>query len=166
MEDTHWATLFAAGAILYVCLNPCFNGRYSLSYMLQVMNGFIVEVLILVLMEDTHWALPADVRPSTPYTRLNPCFNGRYSLSHLIYNQNGKETSCLNPCFNGRYSLSVKSCGKVQKLYVLILVLMEDTHWDRALVSPTTLSIVLILVLMEDTHWGREGVLPERLHLS
>ena len=38
--------------------------------------------------------------------------------------------------------------------HVLILVLMEDTHWEL-----TTIAVVynrpqvLILVLMEDTHW-------------
>ena len=39
---------------------------------------------------------------------------------------------------------------------VLILVLMEDTHW--AVEIPEALAefnSVLILVLMEDTHWGR-----------
>ena len=34
-------------------LNPCFNGRYSLS-ILKVTSKGIVVVLILVLMEDTH----------------------------------------------------------------------------------------------------------------
>ena len=35
------------------CLNPCFNGRYSLSKALGIAVGENV-VLILVLMEDTH----------------------------------------------------------------------------------------------------------------
>ena len=34
-------------------LNPCFNGRYSLSYYVCWKNVLLV-VLILVLMEDTH----------------------------------------------------------------------------------------------------------------
>ena len=36
-----------------VCLNPCFNGRYSRSYAYNQRNYFKKWVLILVLMEDT-----------------------------------------------------------------------------------------------------------------
>ena len=40
------------------CLNPCFNGRYSLR--------------------------PKKEKKSKEIVRLNPCFNGRYSLSLTI----------------------------------------------------------------------------------
>ena len=36
---------------------------------------------------------------------------------------------------------------------VLILVLMEDTHWGQNDHCQGPSSCVLILVLMEDTHW-------------
>ena len=37
---------------------------------------------------------------------------------------------------------------------VLILVLMEDTHWAYEVLQTISFKIsVLILVLMEDTHW-------------
>ena len=39
---------------------------------------------------------------------------------------------------------------------VLILVLMEDTHWEIIIMETKTLAQVLILVLMEDTHWVPE----------
>ena len=78
MEDTHW-------------------GDASDGIHLQVL------VLILVLMEDTHWAL------SFLYANL---------------------ATCLNPCFNGRYSLSMDILCTGVNFAVLILVLMEDTHWD------------------------------------
>ena len=84
---------------------------------------------------------------------LNPCFNGRYSLSWavrllLLYWLWG-----LNPCFNGRYSLRINTLSFGNKLSVLILVLMEDTHWGSSRTEAWQLRKVLILVLMEDTHW-------------
>ena len=36
-----------------LCLNPCFNGRYSLRFKAQ-RDESVPAVLILVLMEDTH----------------------------------------------------------------------------------------------------------------
>ena len=59
---------------------------------------------------------------------LNPCFNGRYSLRVLTVRDEDSAAG-LNPCFNGRYSLSVIRRGnKGEPQWVLILVLMEDTH--------------------------------------
>ena len=46
------STLIADSA-LQSCLNPCFNGRYSLSEK-ETGIGTGLKVLILVLMEDTH----------------------------------------------------------------------------------------------------------------
>ena len=36
------------------CLNPCFNGRYSLRNYYSYLISTMEKVLILVLMEDTH----------------------------------------------------------------------------------------------------------------
>ena len=36
-----------------LCLNPCFNGRYSQSNEIAKLKDFNERVLILVLMEDT-----------------------------------------------------------------------------------------------------------------
>ena len=86
-------------------------------------------------MEDTHWVQFAhDVRGYGD--GLNPCCNGRYSLS-------------WNP--NEQF---------VQKQFpVLILVVMEDTHWDNTKILYSLLEeLVLILVVMEDTHWVVIGV--------
>ena len=80
-------------------------------------------------MEDTHWDF---------YT------NGVYEAEQI----------CLNPCFNGRYSLRPATKGKKKTNDVLILVLMEDTHWGPwNLGEERRYGYVLILVLMEDTHW-------------
>ena len=110
-------------------LNPCSNGRYSLSkagaksvknlkvLILVLMEdtlwdfsvtGYIckdAEVLILVLMEDTLWVetLVDRLRKGS----LNPCSNGRYSLSHYLPDM--KFIPSLNPCSNGRYSLRAKT---------------------------------------------------------
>ena len=100
MEDTLWAIHFINHLIIY-SLNPCFNGRYSLSPK-YFENEDNVDVLILVLMEDTLWAtkgirkqifenvlilvLMEDTLWGGMFARmqklksLNPCFNGRYSL--------------------------------------------------------------------------------------
>ena len=43
---------------------------------------------------------------------------------------------------------------------VLILVLMEDTHWDVPYYTKRFYS-VLILVLMEDTHWAKRNLLND-----
>ena len=91
--------------------------------------GIELEVLILVLMEDTlRGDLPLNFE--NDIISLNPCFNGRYSqsctLALSVSNQPDvlilvlmedtlrvetwvkKEdtATCLNPCFNGRYSQS------------------------------------------------------------
>ena len=78
-------------------------------------------------MEDTHWVAKRD-----EYLKL---------------------IVSLNPCFNGRYSLSPDDCDLRQYFAVLILVLMEDTHWDKQARVFKLKDGVLILVLMEDTHW-------------
>ena len=134
------------------CLNPCFNGRYSLSRTSPVCKERQGTVLILVLMEDTHWVLWRAKRlclivlilvlmedthwdasgfcNAWKLIRLNPCFNGRYSLStQRIHTDWGRQS--LNPCFNGRYSLRTSLSRICWWRPVLILVLMEDTHWVK-----------------------------------
>ena len=54
MEDTHWVLQATVKDLSSTSLNPCFNGRYSLRLIGYIL-GLIVGVLILVLMEDTHW---------------------------------------------------------------------------------------------------------------
>ena len=151
MEDTHWD----AWTIIFLNL------------------GF---VLILVLMEDTHWVVNYYVNRVAH--GLNPCFNGRYSLRRrelifapstslnlvlmedthwgVLYRPKWRVCCRLNPCFNGRYSLrGVLVLWFSCFCFVLILVLMEDTHWGRVAREIITGERVLILVLMEDTHWGQ-----------
>ena len=45
----------------------------------------------------------------------------------FFYLKNG-----LNPCSNGRYSQRVSDAAQLNELFVLILVLMEDTLRDTA----------------------------------
>ena len=53
MEDTLRALFVLTVVFVRLSLNPCFNGRYSqrLSYCTQRVQS--IQVLILVLMEDT-----------------------------------------------------------------------------------------------------------------
>ena len=53
MEDTLWDK-WCYHSLLLIGLNPCFNGRYSLSYVKKKTQNK-PHVLILVLMEDTLW---------------------------------------------------------------------------------------------------------------
>ena len=101
MEDTHWVIFMMVNFCLIVGLNPCFNGRYSLSTMWNRLH-WLCCVLILVLMEDTHWV--GNSLNTIFYSGLNPCFNGRYSLSSLRVFCLQVFLASLNPCFNGRYS--------------------------------------------------------------
>ena len=150
MEDTHWER----------------SGRRSQN---------LLRVLILVLMEDTHWV--QNYRRKFRCLLLNPCYNGSYSMRLWIMTNEVAALS-LNPCFNGRYSLRVNAQFLLlQVTDVLILVLMEDTHWGFSAVQRgcgwirlnpcfngryslsaafdilSHFEEVLILVLMEDTHW-------------
>ena len=85
------------------CLNPCCNGRYSLSQ--RKLDAAIEKC-----------------------EGLNPCCNGRYSLSEKI-KEIRENLKRLNPCCNGRYSLSHKGSFHYAMMEkVLILVVMEDTH--------------------------------------
>ena len=56
-------------------------------------------------------------------------------------------------------SAEVKSFEKAAIARVLILVLMEDTHWDVNDFLSIERFAVLILVLMEDTHWDKNEIL-------
>ena len=52
---------------------------------------------------------------------------------------------------------TVVNNGSREYSAVLILVLMEDTHWGVGMLETLTAHVVLILVLMEDTHWADMG---------
>ena len=58
MEDTLRGLFVPLKTVSALCLNPCFNGRYSQSS---------------VSLSNTQSA-----------EGLNPCFNGRYSQSHIV----------------------------------------------------------------------------------
>ena len=60
-----------------VCLNPYYNGRYSWRSKDDLYLWYIYEVLILIIMEDTHGANV--IRISLYTASLNPYYNGRYS---------------------------------------------------------------------------------------
>ena len=131
-------------------LNPCCNGRWSLTSLASRKWDCEKCVLILVVMEDGLW-LPQ--KRLQNWKSLNPCCNGRWSLTPLQPSW-ASAPSCLNPCCNGRWSLTTrnniiafwKQClnpccnGRWSLTYyenkdwrfsdnVLILVVMEDGLW-------------------------------------
>ena len=90
-------------------LNPCCNGRYSMSRDSVRREG------------EQGWG-------------LNPCCNGRYSMSSdakfIVEHLNVS----LNPCCNGRYSMRESMIDNDETaIKVLILVVMEDTQWVLSL---------------------------------
>ena len=140
-----------ASGSMTVCLNPCSNGIWSLTW-------------IRALLGEKIW-------------RLNPCSNGIWSLTDLLISSRITLTR-LNPCSNGIWSLTLRSKTAWKTLSaVLILVLMEYGLWPRpAGLSPrlrrclnpcsngiwsltlagrrcSDLNTVLILVLMEYGLW-------------
>ena len=91
--------------LLYLIINPCFSGRWSLSPNGKEAREAFRKVLILVLVEDGLWGSWV-----------------RWNWSWCV---------CLNPCFSGRWSLSVLSFwDSVLQIGVLILVLVEDGLWE------------------------------------
>ena len=130
MEDTHWV----------------------------ILDDFVRNcnrVLILIVMEDTHWGVSGRPSQVNQHGSLNPYCNGRYSLRVEIPCVSGKFFSSLNPYCNGRYSLSKTKWPFITSFgLVLILIVMEDTHWAFSSESTwKSVADVLILIVMEDTHW-------------
>ena len=73
----------------------------------------------------------------------------------------------LNPYCNGRYSWSYRRRSLVSiKLWVLILIVMEDTHGEQVINSKDSMSSVLILIVMEDTHGELDGFSEKAIRAS
>ena len=149
VSDIIWFTLLS---VRWLSLNPCCNGRWSLTpqkshcekekqkvlilvvmedglWLLNVLSySRIMNVLILVVMEDGLWRVSVVCIWTCPW-RVNPCCNGRWSLTCFIWSGWG-----LIP-------------------QVLILVVMEDGLWRYVLCRKGEGTRVLILVVMEDGLW-------------
>ena len=109
-------------------LNPCFNGRWSLTS--QMYNRYENKMGCLNPCFNGRWSLTCLWNQYLPQWKisLNPCFNGRWSLTSTS-EQYGESYIGLNPCFNGRWSLTFSKEILSVKGLVLILVLMEDGLW-------------------------------------
>ena len=108
-----------------MCLNPCFNGRYSRRTKRSLHNYNVMAVLILVLMEDTlgvHWP---DTQGSSQWVLILVLMEDTLGVNQYR--------------------------GLWKSFTVLILVLMEDTLGGRKGTLESWKICVLILVLMEDT---------------
>ena len=131
MEDGHWHGKFSVLVQDSHCLNPYCNGRWSLTEEVSFDNPFGLC--------------------------LNPYCNGRWSLTHLGWSS--LFIWRLNPYCNGRWSLTVLNLNKYNYgNLVLILIVMEDGHWQRRRKTSGTRQYVLILIVMEDGHWPNKEV--------
>ena len=98
-------------------LNPCCNGRWSLTR--------------------------SSGRGCHFFLGLNPCCNGRWSLTKLGLNY--RDLS-LNPCCNGRWSLT-DSWLRKKNVCVLILVVMEDGLWQAFVVCNKLGLVLILVVM-------------------
>ena len=82
---------------------------------------------------------------------LNPYYNGRYSWRGFSF-VGISVLHCLNPYYNGRYSWRGLRVSNLVRCFVLILIIMEDTHGEQRGARNVCQRHVLILIIMEDTH--------------
>ena len=102
MEDGLWQGWEGVNLSGRDSLNPCCNGRWSLTVWYFSKTSFRGDLC------------------------LNPCCNGRWSLTSVCPCLAWR--NCLNPCCNGRWSLTIWHT-QIRHLCVLILVVMEDGLW-------------------------------------
>ena len=167
------------------CLNPCCNGRWSLT----IENWYLNIVGSLNPCCNGRWSLTMWGQSECKYLiiSLNPCCNGRWSLtsiwiktpSHsilvliLVVMEDGlwrvrvprkKVVLCLNPCCNGRWSLThVSNEGNA----FACLNPCCNGRWSLTK-TPTQVktAIVLILVVMEDGLWHSNYERAQRVSLN
>ena len=111
-----------------ICLNPCSNGIWSLTWSMCPPER---RLFCLNPCSNGIWSLTlTTTKTLLPSFRLNPCSNGIWSLAWGKRGRGNHDTSSLNPCSNGIWSLT-KNCYTSSKLTspVLILVLMEYGLW-------------------------------------
>ena len=105
LEDAHWgSSLDYASKRGKDCLNPYFIGRCSLR-----LGRWTIQSMLLC---------------------LNPYFIGRCSLRSLNTLRTRPTDMRLNPYFIGRCSLRQQLRCRVHERRVLILILLEDAHWE------------------------------------
>ena len=136
-------------------LNPCSNGIWSLTSDSAV-TSTPINVLILVLMEYGLWLSVPDQSYCFRMS-LNPCSNGIWSLT-LQGSRRCGSGKCLNPCSNGIWSLTDRKRTHHESSCVLILVLMEYGLWLKTTSGKSEVANVLILVLMEYGLWPSEDI--------
>ncbi len=160
------------------CLNPSFNGWWSLRFSYGVGRFFLRQVLILLLMDDGRWVaeeinydlskhlvlilllmddgrwVSFDGRIQQLGDCLNPSFNGWWSLRQQKRELTPTMKPSLNPSFNGWWSLRPWSLMQLKLAsIVLILLLMDDGRWGTITLYSIKSTSVLILLLMDDGRW-------------
>ncbi len=111
-------------------LNPCCNGRCSLTGSKGSQKGQEPHVLILVVMEDALWRRYVTCQDTIGVVLILVVMED--ALWRSVSRREGGSIACLNPCCNGRCSLTkvlllVWNRGRI----VLILVVMEDALWQK-----------------------------------
>ncbi len=136
-----------------ISLNPCCNGRCSLTELLRERWSISCRVLILVVMEDAlwHYGVGCD---GIPIECLNPCCNGRCSLTKLsLCWYLSRQIVLILVVMEDALWLLHTGYVYLPWYYVLILVVMEDALWQDKWEHDDSIWPVLILVVMEDALW-------------
>ena len=113
-----------------LCLNPCSNGIWSLTW--QSWGTDTQAVRCLNPCSNGIWSLTPELQHQEVYwyQGLNPCSNGIWSLT-ICGKTIRQAKESLNPCSNGIWSLTARNrpppCER--HVRVLILVLMEYGLW-------------------------------------
>ncbi len=130
MDDGLWLAASRSWSIT-TCLNPCFNGWWSLTNTKHYEHQPIIFVLILVLMDDGLWPLLHLLLQQSKsvlilvlmddglWPILNQWISTEGSVLILVLMDDDlwpvlclhrKHTPpCLNPCFNGWWSLTLNT---------------------------------------------------------
>ncbi len=178
MEDALWPTGLETVKIRRTCLNPCCNGRCSLTLCPLWIRSRCTWVLILVVMEDALWLCPWRPLLPSPLVLILVVMEDALWLilkgmrfiertvlilvvmedalwQGLIVSE-PHSLGSLNPCCNGRCSLTCETeSAKGIAWIVLILVVMEDALWQWNPYRNAYPHCVLILVVMEDALWQK-----------
>ena len=109
-------------------LNPCCNGIYSMSLLFSFHQKQNLFVLILVVMEYTQWDLLQQFLLLVLVVLILVVMEyTQWVLLALFFSSKSRR---LNPCCNGIYSMRFHQTLSIGITWVLILVVMEYTQWD------------------------------------
>ena len=134
MENTLWVEESRKKKIDSVCLNPYYNGKYSMRISEEVVAN--PNESLNPYYNGKYSMRYSKSKKTMQECSLNPYYNGKYSMSSTFSSQWSQSNSCLNPYYNGKYSMRQFWNSKCSTFFdVLILIIMENTLWEVKIYS-------------------------------